>query len=324
MTLKFKDISKFQGTSFLNDAYDGYILNCTPQNVYRDQQVETILGAGKLIGYYNWPLAYSNTWQDDARLCAAWVNGKIAQNPAARGPVAIDIESGSYPPGDVVAGVKAWCDELESHNLGSMLYLQYSLLNYWNWAPVANRPLWFAEYTSAPDQTFGPWSFATMWQDSDSAPGGGDDDILYTDQKGWAALSRSTGVVLDKPSPAPVQRPAQPSVVGQATVTAGDSLSSIANQVGVTLAAIEAVNPQIPNFNVINVGEVINLPQGANLSALSGAPAARPAECIVEAGDTLSGIANQFGTTVDGILRMNPWITDPDVIQVGWVLHLPQ
>ena len=42
----------------------------------------------------------------------------------------------------------------------------------------------------------------------------------------------------------------------------------------------------------------------------------------VQAGDTLGAIAGRFGVTVDGIRRLNPVITDPNVIQVGQVIRM--
>ena len=42
----------------------------------------------------------------------------------------------------------------------------------------------------------------------------------------------------------------------------------------------------------------------------------------VQAGDTLGAIAGRFGVTVDGIRRLNPAITDPNVIQVGQVIRM--
>jgi LysM repeat protein len=42
----------------------------------------------------------------------------------------------------------------------------------------------------------------------------------------------------------------------------------------------------------------------------------------VQAGETLGAIAGRFGVTVDGIGRLNPAITDPDVIQVGQVIPM--
>lgn len=43
----------------------------------------------------------------------------------------------------------------------------------------------------------------------------------------------------------------------------------------------------------------------------------------VEPGDTLTGLALRYGTTVDAIMRANPIITDPNIIDVGWRLRVP-
>jgi LysM repeat protein len=48
--------------------------------------------------------------------------------------------------------------------------------------------------------------------------------------------------------------------LNQCVVSAGDSMSSIAEQFNVTLAALEAANPSIPDYDVIQVGQVLNLP----------------------------------------------------------------
>jgi len=43
---------------------------------------------------------------------------------------------------------------------------------------------------------------------------------------------------------------------------------------------------------------------------------------IVQRGDTLRIIANRFGRTVDGLLAVNPKITNPNVIYVGQVIRI--
>ena len=55
----------------------------------------------------------------------------------------------------------------------------------------------------------------------------------------------------------------QPSAGGTYTVKSGDTLSKIASAHHVSLAALEKANPQIKNFNVIQVGEKIHLPGGS-------------------------------------------------------------
>ena len=43
----------------------------------------------------------------------------------------------------------------------------------------------------------------------------------------------------------------------------------------------------------------------------------------VRPGDTLSGLAAMFRSTVQAIVAANPIITNPDMIQVGWKLRIP-
>lgn len=52
------------------------------------------------------------------------------------------------------------------------------------------------------------------------------------------------------------------------------------------------------------------------------APAPAADQCIVEAGDTLSGIARQFGVDLNELIAVNG-ITEPDKIFPGMVLDLP-
>lgn len=98
----------------------------------------------------------------------------------------------------------------------------------------------------------------------------------------------------------------------QAVVEAGDTLFSIAEQFKTTVADLRAANPQIKNPNLIQPGQVLNLPQ---------AKPVRVSQVVVETGDTLSGIADQFGTTVQAIVARNRGL-NPDLIQPGQVLNL--
>ena len=59
------------------------------------------------------------------------------------------------------------------------------------------------------------------------------------------------------------------SMSGSYTIAAGDTLTSIANQYGVTLSALETMNPQITNPDYIQAGDSITVPD----QAVSSAPA---------------------------------------------------
>jgi LysM repeat protein len=100
------------------------------------------------------------------------------------------------------------------------------------------------------------------------------------------------------------------------TVQARETLYSIAQRFGVTVAAILAANPQIANPNVLQIGQEICVPgvtpicEGGKLYT-------------VVAGGTLSAIARRFGVTVGAILDANPQIVNPDVIIPGQQLCIP-
>ncbi len=66
------------------------------------------------------------------------------------------------------------------------------------------------------------------------------------------------------PHPVPVQRTIQPTpkpVTHSYAVQRGDNLTVIAQRQGVTLAALEAANPQIKNPNLIYAGQSITVPK---------------------------------------------------------------
>lgn len=49
---------------------------------------------------------------------------------------------------------------------------------------------------------------------------------------------------------------------------------------------------------------------------------AASAQYTVESGDTLSGIAQHFGTTVEALVAANE-MADPDTLEIGQVLEVP-
>ena len=102
------------------------------------------------------------------------------------------------------------------------------------------------------------------------------------------------------------------------TVQRGDTLSKIASRCGVTVNGILRANPGITNPNLIVPGQVIILP-GATLPNDTNTDF-----YYVQRGDTLKGIAIMFHTSVDELLRLNPQISDPDLIIAGQRIIVPR
>ena len=144
------------------------------------------------------------------------------------------------------------------------------------------------------------------------------------------------------PAPAPTPTTSSttpPPTTGQTTYTieAGDTLSRIALRFGVSLAELQQAN-SIANANYIYVGQVLTIP---GTGTVNPQPTATPAPAqptatatatpppstgsttyIVQRGDTLAGIARQFGVPMATIQQANN-ISNPNFIYVGQVLTIP-
>ncbi|MDN5325921.1 MAG: hypothetical protein PWP41_617 [Moorella sp. (in: firmicutes)] len=101
------------------------------------------------------------------------------------------------------------------------------------------------------------------------------------------------------------------------TVQPGDTMHTIAQKFNVSLDALIAANPQVRDPNLIFPGQVLCIPAQAPVTCPNGFI------YVVRPGDTLSGIASMFGTTVDRIMAANPHIKDPNLIFPGQRLCIP-
>ncbi len=99
------------------------------------------------------------------------------------------------------------------------------------------------------------------------------------------------------------------------TVQAEDTMSGIADAFGTSVEAIAQAN-SIPDVNLIFEGQVLCVPDSPDV------PVPSVQSYTVQAGDTLNGIAEAFGTTVEDIAQING-IEDPDLIFEGQVLCVP-
>jgi peptidoglycan endopeptidase LytE len=100
-------------------------------------------------------------------------------------------------------------------------------------------------------------------------------------------------------------------------VARGDTLKGLAVRFGTTVDSLLASNPGITNRNLIY--------EGQRLTVYTGSPPPPPGGQVYYAqrGDTLRKIAAKFNTTVDAILKLNPSITNPNLIYVGQAITLP-
>ncbi len=98
-------------------------------------------------------------------------------------------------------------------------------------------------------------------------------------------------------------------------VKAGDNLYSIAQKFGTTVDAIKKLNNL--TSNTLSIGQVLRIPS----SGSSSEPETGTTTYTVKAGDTLYGIANRFGTTVDAIKSLNNLTSN--TLSIGQTLKIP-
>jgi LysM repeat protein len=117
----------------------------------------------------------------------------------------------------------------------------------------------------------------------------------------------------------------------QYVVQDGDTLFGIALQYGVTIEALAAAN-KIGNPDMIRPGQTIVIPS-ASFTYTKPTPAAAPPQpaaganraafqYTIQTGDTLFGLALQYGVTVRAIATANQ-IADPEFIRPGQTILIP-
>ena len=110
---------------------------------------------------------------------------------------------------------------------------------------------------------------------------------------------------------------------GRVTVQPGETLSEIADREGVSLTRLMQANG-ISNANLVVAGQTLVVP-GARNSASASAAAPRPlptAPYTVKSGETLSEIADRFGTSTDRLIQLNR-IANPNLVVAGTRLAIP-
>lgn len=138
-------------------------------------------------------------------------------------------------------------------------------------------------------------------------------DFCRTSLDNYGQVSKAGSI-----APAPTT-PSKPSANGTYTVVSGDTLSGIAARYGTTVAALASLNG-ISNPNLIRVGQVLRL---SGTTSKPSTPAASSGKTYtVVRGDTLSGIAQRFGTTWQTLQALNG-IKNPNLINVGQKIKLP-
>lgn len=242
-------------------------------------------------------------------------------------PVCYDIEQASvdYAKGQGVTVtpalakqlVQSFCNKIEKNGYFAMFYTNRNFLDTYIGAAMTTRyAYWYARYTDTYDGTdCGIWQYSS----TGSIPGISGNVDLDIGYKDYPTIIRAAGLNhLSGSSPVPSPSPSPAPSAGYITyvIQPGDTLSGIALRYGTTVAALTALNG-ISDPDKIYAGNTLKVPE--NTSGNSGSSGA--SYYTIQSGDTLSGIALRFGTTVAALASLNG-ISDPDKIYADQTIRI--
>lgn len=289
-----------QGTGYINPICD---------SLYQAAK-----SAGKLLGVYHY--ASGGNPEAEAEFFINNVQGYLHE-----AILVLDWESGD----NAAWGDSNWVARFCAHvvaltGINPMIYVQRSAVG--QCIGLGDYGIWLAEY---PDYALRGWGDYVepnysgdyaMHQFTSSGNIAGWGDVLdlslfFGDANAWRAYAGATG----QPVPTPqtqVQTYAQPSVQSGDTtyiVQSGDTLSGIAARYGTTYQHLAVING-ISNPDIIHVGDRI---------VIDGVVSTQSSDdeyYTVQLGDTLSGIAERYGTSYQYLAYING-ISDPNKIYAG-------
>ena len=330
--LKGIDISKWQKGLDLNKVNaDFVIIKATEGKSYVDPSCDTFfqqaLKLGKKLGVYHFANNSDNTAEEEADWFINNTKGYIGKAI----PVLDWEDKGAT--NDVAWALK-WLQIVEqAYGCKPLIYMSESVVNSYDWSSVANANygLWVAKYrdnnvdynydmSSAGNKpAVNYWKFYALWQWTSSGRldgynGNIDCNEFYGDALAWDKYIGNETPELEENNTTPVVTPPQNSSTVAYTVKKGDTLSEIAKRYGTTVNEIASLN-NISNPNIIYVGQYLVIPTTSN------AQVSTSTTYTVKSGDTLSGIANMFGTTYQKLAEING-ISNPNKIYPGQVLKV--
>ncbi len=129
------------------------------------------------------------------------------------------------------------------------------------------------------------------------------------------SLSVPTAIPTVAPTPSVIPTVVPPSAGGQYVVQAGDTLSGIADRVGVPWQLIAQANNIQPPDYIIQLGQILTIPVAPTVEPGSN-------QYMVLSGDTITGIAQKTGVSPSDLADYNN-IADWNSIYPGQILYIP-
>lgn len=286
-------------------------------NPYCDEHYQSAKATGKLLGVYHY--ASGSNPEAEAEFFINNVRGYLHE-----AILVLDWESGD----NAAWGDSSWVARFCAHvvaltGINPMIYVQRSAAS--QCVGLGDYGIWLAEYPDYaprgwdayyPPNYSGDYAMHQFTSSGAISGWGGplDLSLFFGDENAWRAYAGATGQPVPAPQPQPYVEPQVQSSGTTYIVRSGDTLSGIANMYGTTYQHLAEING-IANPNLINVGQEIRIDGTAPTSTTS------EEYYTIQSGDTLSGIAANFGTTWQWLAEING-IDTPDLIHPGTTIRV--
>ena len=275
---------------------------------YFEQNYTNAKNAGLKVGFYHYVTARSV--EDAVRQANFFVSIISGKNPDCK--LAMDFESfGSLGREEINQIALTFMQTVKNvSGKDVIIYSDEYNANSTFESNLATYPLWVAQYEVSEPTVREHWNNWAGWQYTDRGEVPGISSYVDRDKFTNEVFLDDTSEVPDVPTDKPDENEGYTTI----TIRYGDTLSELAIEYNTTVERLVELN-NIANPNLIYAGDTLIVPTGDPSSNITQI-------YVVQYGDTLSEIAQEYGTTVATLASINN-IQNVNLIYVGQIIKIP-
>ena len=275
---------------------------------YFEQNYTNAKNAGLKVGFYHYVTARSV--EDAVRQANFFVSTISGKNPDCK--LAMDFESfGSLGREEINQIALTFMQTVKNvSGKDVIIYSDEYNANSTFESNLATYPLWVAQYEVSEPTVREHWSNWAGWQYTDRGEVPGISSYVDRDKFTNEVFLDDTSEVPNVPTDKPDENERYTTI----TIRYGDTLSELAIEYNTTVERLVELN-NIANPNLIYAGDTLIVPTGDPSSNITQI-------YVVQYGDTLSEIAQEYGTTVATLASINN-IQNVNLIYVGQIIKIP-